>query len=199
MFMNYMDYVDDDAMFMFTAGQVGPDAGVPRRRSQPPSAPSQPAATLKFTDDGGAPPSRSTTWRPPPSSSTTTAAPALKFRDDTPPPSSSATTRPPRSSSVTTSSRPSIPRRWPRTLKFRDDGGTLKFIDDWKIPGLGKQPAADMPTFPGGAFPFRGGGRAAPFVLATPHHSMASTSDSPDAARNALAAYEQQSSSTRRL
>ncbi len=75
------------------------------------------------------------------------------------------------------------------TLKFRDDGGTSpvldaptthKATDDVKQPGLDKQfsdhkvPAQDgaMPPGFGGRPGWRGGG-AAPFVLSTPHHSMA--------------------------
>jgi hypothetical protein len=102
--------------------------------------------TLKFIDDGG--------W------------PTLKFRDD----------------------RPTLKfvddGGWP-TLKFRDDRPTLKFVDDPKtkilddplipIPVPGPvDPGPRMPAPQGGAMQTARltGTGAAPFVLATPHHSM---------------------------
>lgn len=54
------------------------------------------------------------------------------------------------------------------TLKFLDDGGTLKFTDD-----LGTNPIADQPPPFEGPERSRGEAGAAPFVLSTPHHSMA--------------------------
>lgn len=85
------------------------------------------------------------------------------------------------------------------TLKFLDDGGTLKFaddvgtlptldqpgtlkaIDDVKTPALDKRfgdvkaPGSEVTRPPdlGGRFPGLPRGGTAPFVLATPHHSMA--------------------------
>jgi len=105
----------------------------------------------------------------------------------------------------------------PITLKFRDDGGKLKVLDDpitlkfrddvgtspridpikqpgldkppladtFKQPGFDKAPGADRPGIPGS---FREG--AAPFVLSTPHHSMAWTQSFPEAHRATLAQYE---------
>jgi hypothetical protein len=174
MFMNYMDYVDDIAMFMFTAGQVvRMQACLDGDRSSIGSAVLTPTGitadvpslkvnddiiTLKFRDDG-------------PTSKFSDDFVTLKFRDDFPP-----------------------------SLKFRDDFATVKFRDDFPklkivddgIPG---------PPLPG---PFGGGGRgaaeeapggqpgAAPFVLATPHHSMAWLQTFPQAAAQARAMSEQQ-------
>ena len=77
------------------------------------------------------------------------------------------------------------------TLKFVDDGGgTLKFVDDSTLKAFDdqKHPALDKPPFgdhkiPGGdgRLPIQLGGHltqpqqgtARPFILATPHHSMA--------------------------
>jgi V8-like Glu-specific endopeptidase len=71
------------------------------------------------------------------------------------------------------------------TLKFRDDGGTLKYVDDVKLPSrdkhLGdvKRPGTDgpRPPFGGHRIPRPGvegsHGGPRPFVLSTPHHSMA--------------------------
>jgi len=50
------------------------------------------------------------------------------------------------------------------TIKVIDDGGSLKIIDDG-IPG-GNPPGGDPPFF-------RGAGGNVPFILSTPHHSMA--------------------------
>jgi tyrosinase len=91
----------------------------------------------------------------------------------------------------------------PITLKFRDDLGTVKFADDNqtsprldlnKLPELDKPPLTDQGKLPGLDTPdisrpeLR---RAAPFVLSTPHHSMAWTQSFPQAARATLAQYEQ--------
>lgn len=70
------------------------------------------------------------------------------------------------------------------TLKFTDDGGSLKALDDVKHPSLDKQfgdhkiPGSDSrpPIKPGGFFaqPSKGFTTVTrPFVLSTPHHSMA--------------------------
>lgn len=94
------------------------------------------------------------------------------------------------------------------TLRTADVGGTVKFVDDVKFPGLDKNPATDVATpvrdpgrvsagtspesdtnprmdVPklGGDDPWRGrvadpGGGGRPFVLSTPHHSMAWTGES---------------------
>jgi Common central domain of tyrosinase len=120
----------------------------------------------------------------------------LKFRDDLP----------------TIKFRDDIP-----TLKFQDDPQTLKFVDDPKLkfaddpqtlkfaddPKLkfaddpSPKPIVDAPPVgPGGPGPLgpgqRSGAAAAPFVLATPHHSMAWAQSFPDAFEARLAELERQ-------
>jgi hypothetical protein len=192
MFMNYMDYVDDDTMFMFTIGQVermqacldGDRTGL---GTQVPTSPTFDVTTLKFTEDQ---------------------APAsLKFREDIPP--------------VTLKFRddvvPTAKFRDDITIKFRDDQTnkflddpppTLKFRDDVKSPVFDKPPQSDFVTGPGndmppigpgpgpgpvinpgGAFGGRGG---VPFVLSTPHHSMAWTQSFPQSAQAEMQALAQQ-------
>jgi tyrosinase len=84
------------------------------------------------------------------------------------------------------------------TLKFGDDGGgTHKAIDDVKSPGLDAGGQVKMAMDP--MDPRRPQepvqpplSRATPFVLATPHHSMAWTSTFPGSLEQALAGLEQQ-------
>jgi hypothetical protein len=91
------------------------------------------------------------------------------------------------------------------TLKFQDDQPTLKFADDPKLKfaddPLPKPPVDGPLVGPGGPGPGpgplggpgqRSGAAAAPFVLATPHHSMAWASSFPDAFEARLAELEQQ-------
>jgi hypothetical protein len=200
MFMNYMDYVDDAAMFMFTAGQVERiQACLDGDRSSigttaPTLTPIDPS-TLKFVEDHP--------------------GLTLKFRDDVPSTLKFVEDHP----GLTLKFRDDVPPTlkfvedpgtlkfrddMPPTLKFRDDRpgtspqldqlGTLKFRDDVKMPQLDAQklPSSDEPGFPQPGGPQFGGGRGAPFVLSTPHHSMAWTQTFPQAAVAAVAAYEQQ-------
>jgi len=176
MFMNYMDYVDDAAMFMFTAGQiVRMQACLDGDRSSigttVATLPAVDQPTLKFGDDN---------------------APTLKFRDDQPPPTLK----------FRDDNAP--------TLKFRDDQPTIKFRDDVPPPTIKfrddapptqpqldqqpKSPISDGPGFPpgGGGDPGFRGRRAVPFILSTPHHSMAWTRTFPQSAAAAAASYEQQ-------
>jgi pregnancy-associated plasma protein-A len=183
MFMNYMDYSDDDSMFMFTLGQVERmqaclDGDRSSIGSQVATNPAIDVATLKFTED---------------------APPTLKFREDIPPP--------------TLKFRDDVPptlkfrEDFPPTLKFRDDGATankfiddpqppptLKFRDDIKNPAFDTGVAGDIPPFDpgqgaGGGFGGRGG---VPFVLSTPHHSMAWTQSFPQSAQAEMQALAQQ-------
>ena len=120
--------------------------------------------TIKFVDDGG-------------TLKTFDDRPTMKFFDDRP------------------------------TLKFGDDGGTLKAIDDGggthkaiddvKSPGLdagGQVKMAMDPMDPVRPTEVRQppASRATPFVLATPHHSMAWASTFPGSLEQALAGLEQQ-------
>ena len=201
MFMNYMDYTDDDSMFMFTAGQVervqacldGDRAGLGAQVAKSPVVDTNPNAdlgTLKFVEDNPA---------------------TLKFRDDPPPPSMKF-----RDDNVTLKFRDDNPP----TLKFNDDQGTikfrednpptLKFRDDVKSPFLDKPPSTDVATGfgndqfnppgpgpvinPGGGFGAVGlaGRGGVPFVLSTPHHSMAWTQSFPQSAQAEMQALAQQ-------
>ena len=205
MFMNYMDYTDDDSMFMFTTGQVqrmqacldGDRAGLGSQvAGTNPLLDTNPQAdlgTLKFREDN---------------------PPTLKFRDDGP--------------TLNISDLGTLKFREdnPPTLKFRDDGptnaiadfGTIKFRDDATTnPIADKPPSSDVATGPGndvfnppgpgpvinpgpvfnpgggfggvfGGFQQRGG---VPFVLSTPHHSMAWTQSFPQAAQAEMQALAQ--------
>jgi len=82
-------------------------------------------------------------------------------------------------------------------LKFRDDHNTLKALDDIKLPGLDKQlgdhklPGQDIPPPRGALAPRPGDASVAgamPFILTTPHHSMAWAGG---AEQQALTEYEQ--------
>lgn len=169
MFMNYMDYVDDPAMFMFTPEQVvRMQATLDHERSSIGStkpvvtSPAADVVTLKFRDD----------------------LVTLKFRDDP----------------VTLKFRDD-----PVTLKFRDDPVTLKFRDDLqtvpradvaKVPAYdaGKLPASDIPGIGQPGLPVEspvGRGGAAPFILATGHHSMAWAASYPEAAARTVDELEQ--------
>ncbi len=81
------------------------------------------------------------------------------------------------------------------TFKFRDDLATLPTIDLLKLPALDKQPAGEVIKQPGSdsGNPLVEPARpteAAPFVLATPHHSMAWTQSYPKAFAAMLSEYE---------
>ncbi len=121
-----------------------------------------PRPTLKFIDDGG--PVPTVKFRDDP-------RPTLKFIDDGGPPAPTL--------KFVDDGGPPIPtlkfRDDPRpTLKFTDDGGpfpSLKFGDDPRPP---MKFFGDSPHIPDPRASMGQGG-AAPFVLATPHHSMAWT------------------------
>ncbi len=139
LFMNYMDYVDDQAMFMFTAGQITRmQACLDGDRS---TLGVKKLPTLKFVDD-----------------------PTLKFREDI-------------------------------TTKFADDGGSgsIKVLDDPIGTVGGADPIGSGPLNPGG--PVTGAGMrggSTPFILSTPHHSMAWKGSFPEAYQAQLTNYEQQ-------
>ncbi|RZU00636.1 zinc metalloprotease [Rivibacter subsaxonicus] len=205
MFMNYMDYTDDDSMFMFSAGQVermqacldGDRAGLGTQVAGTSpfldTALATDVATLKFSEDS------------PPTLAANDLG-TLKFREDQPP--------------VTLKFRDDAPP----TVKFREDVQTFtKFRDDVKSPLSDKPPISDTATlagndlqpigpgpvidptpfavnpafggnfggggFGGGGFGGRGG---VPFVLSTPHHSMAWTQSFPQAAQAEMQALAQQ-------
>lgn len=86
----------------------------------------------------------------------------------------------------------------PGKLKFSDDPGTVKAIDDVKAPflddpGGGKFLTDGGDPLQGMGDPLQGAavGRQAPFVLSTPHHSMAWAQDQPAALQAALAQAQQ--------
>jgi hypothetical protein len=165
LFMNYMDYVDDMAMFMFTAGQVTRMQAAldgPRASLGSPKAPATlhvldvPVPTLKFRDDI-----------------------TLKFSDD------GGTIK------VLDDPLPTLKFRDDITLKFADDG-SLKFIEDPVGTAAGGDPIGPGPINPGGPVMGPGSRGASPFILSTPHHSMAWASSFPQAYQAQMTTYEQQ-------
>jgi hypothetical protein len=176
MFMNYMDYVDDASMNMFSCGQVarmqaaldGPRASIGASISCGPK--------LKFTDE----PTKLKFRDDVKNKFIDDPIGTLKFRDD------------PKNKFVDDPI---------GTLKFRDDQpGTVKSLDDTKSPTMDKMPGADgvgphppmsgpfiSPHVP--VMPYR---QPAPFILATPHHSSAWRQSYPDYLEETISAYEQQ-------
>lgn len=182
MFMNYMDYVDDAAMVMFSAGQVvrmqatldGPRAGL---GTSIPCGPKQ-----KFTDE----PTK------------------LKFRDDqllaTRKVLDDIQTLKFRDDPIGTHKVLDDPIGTNKVLddpigthKVLDDPiGTNKALDDVKRPALDKLGPDGLFTDPlvTAAVTPQAMPPAAPFVLATPHHSRAWEQAYPGAVDATLAAYE---------
>ena len=186
MFMNYMDYVDDACMVMFSAGQVARiDACLDGDRTG--ICTSQPTVpgTLKFIDD----------W-PPPTLKFRDDLPTLKFRDDLP--TLKFVDDPQPTIKFLDDPQPTLKfRDDPQTLKFADDGpGTSPTLDPVKQPHLDKQPImdagtpktpiSDVPGLPGGP-----GGGPSPFVLSTGHHSMAWTGSFQGAAQAERGQFEE--------
>jgi hypothetical protein len=214
LFVNYMDYVDDAAMVMFSNEQVtrmqacldGDRAAI--------GWPKPTVATLKFRDDW---PTLKVLDDPITLKWIDDPIATLKFRDD---PITLKFVDDPQTLKFVDDPQTFKFRDDPigtlkfrddpiETLKFRDDGvGTLKFRDDpIKQPVLDKPPIADVagPAGPQGPGPGPlggggggaggggggGGGGAAPFVLSTPHHSMAWMQSFPGAAQAARGQYEE--------
>jgi Pregnancy-associated plasma protein-A len=189
LFMNYMDYVDDAAMVMFTNDQVTRmQACLDADRASIGTTKAGP--TLKFADEPL--PTIKTSDEP---------IGSLKFRDE-PLPTIKTTDEPIGSLKFRDEPLPTLKilDEPVGTLKFRDEpggtmrwidepGGTVPWIDTIKQPFFDKNPSSDSPkpssdvqTFPS----------PAPFVLSTPHHSMAWTQSFPGAQREAVTAYARQ-------
>ena len=92
--------------------------------------------------------------------------PTVKFTDDVPPTLKFVDERP---TLKVLDDRP--------TVKFTDDGGTLKFVDERPTLKFSDD-ASPGPGLPGQPSPFQAS--AAPFILSTPHHSMAWTRSYPE-------------------
>ncbi len=188
MFMNYMDYTDDAGMFMFTDGQVtrmqaaldGDRSTIGHVKAGGPTRPVldtnliaeiSGGGTLKFREDN------------PPTikfgDDLGGGGGTLKFREDNPP------TLKPRDD-IGGGGTLKVREDNPTTIKVHDDLGTLKFAED----PIGTNPGADVPG--GGGFPPGGPGDPAPFILSTPHHSMAWRQSFPDAHRAAVTGLQQQ-------
>src|SRR5258706_1591051 len=147
LFMNYMDYVDDAAMVMFTNDQVtrvqacldadrasigttlaGPTLKFADEPIGTLKTIDEPVGTLKFRDEGP-PPTLKPTDEP---------IGSLKFRDEGPPPTLKFSDEP--IGSVEVRDEPGRTTRW-----SDEPGGPFKFIDDGKRPFLDKNPASDCP------------------------------------------------------
>ncbi|MDQ3539675.1 MAG: tyrosinase family protein [Chloroflexota bacterium] len=138
-----------------------------------------PPGTLKFSDDS--PPTLKFRDDPATLKFADDSPPTLKFRDD------------PATLKFSDDS--------PQTLKFRDDPATLKFSDDGgnevsvtKAVDDVKLPALDDPAFfkarQDTVNPLSDIGRPAPFVLSTPHHSMAWAQEQPGVLQAVVAQLE---------
>ncbi len=173
LFMDYMDYVDDDAMFMFTAGQVDRmQACLDGDRST--IGHMKPGPTMKFIDD---PHGGSIKFRDD--------VPTFKFRDDLMPHTL------PQLDLVATL--PHVDQL--QTLKNLDDVKipamdiSAKFITDQTVFPQGGGYPPEQPGFTPQAGGLR---RGVPFVLSTPHHSSAWMKTFPGAAKGTIDAYVQQ-------
>jgi Pregnancy-associated plasma protein-A len=168
MFMNYMDYVDDPVMIMFTAGQVvrmqaaldGPRSTIGTSISCGPKLKfADEPITLKFRDDPI----------------------TLKFQDD-----------PVTLKYVDDPITLKFVDDPIGTFKVVDEINTAKAFDDVKQPTYDKPPFSDQPmTPPWLPMPTPFGGPA-PFVLSTPHHSQAWEASYPGVVGSDRGAYEQQ-------
>jgi hypothetical protein len=193
LFMNYMDYVDDAAMFMFTNGQVtrmqacldGDRASIGYTKASP---------TLTFVDLHPTLAIRdihpTLAWFDnQPTLAWLDANPTLAIRDIHP-------------TLAWLDAGPTIAIRdvhptlaWfdnPPTLAIVDQGATLARIDQFKTPFLDKPPQADVAKLPGSDEVMLPGPieveNPAPFILATPHHSMAWAGTYPELAGAAAGA-----------
>ncbi|MBL8041969.1 MAG: hypothetical protein JNL86_03525 [Nitrospira sp.] len=187
LFMNYMDYVDDQAMFMFTAGQITRmQACLDGDRS---TLGVKKLPTLKFVDDPTLKFREDITTKFADDPSLKFADdPTLKFRED-------ITTKFADDPSLKFVDDPTLKFREDITTKFADDGGSgsIKVLDDPIGTVGGADPIGSGPLNPGG--PVTGAGMrggSTPFILSTPHHSMAWKGSFPEAYQAQLTNYEQQ-------
>ncbi len=186
LFMNYMDYVDDAAMFMFTNGQVNRmQACLDSDRAS--IGYTKAAPTLTFVDVHPTlavldvhPTLARLDYQPTlawfdhqPTLAWLDSQPTLAWQDNQP-------------TLAIRDVNPTLAVIDNPTIAIVDQGGTLAWIDQVKTPFLDKPPQADVQKLPGSDEVTLPGpveiGNPAPFILATPHHSMAWTATYPELA-----------------
>jgi hypothetical protein len=173
LFMNYMDYTDDDSMFMFTSGQIvrmqacldGDRSTIGHTKSGP---------TLIIADQG--PTIAASDF---PTLAKNDVGPTIAIFD-TPPTLAIHDVGP----TVAISDFPTLAARDFPTVAIRDIGPfPTVAIRDVAGPG-GPGPIGDPQPFQGGIG--AGAGSHMPFVLSTPHHTMAWRQSFPDVAQQQI-------------